>query len=75
MRHFIENYNDNGFNNLRFTIIYCLNNVAGLTDDEIDIFFSKKKVLDMNNGHETSWFKSRHDLNRKKRCDHEKLKH
>ena len=35
-RHFIETCNGNEFNNLRFTIVDCLNNVEGLTDDEID---------------------------------------
>ena len=44
MRHFIENCNDNGFNNLRFNIVNCLNNVEGLTDDEIDdLLFKKEK--------------------------------
>ena len=43
VRHFIENCNDNGFNNLRFTIIDCLNNVEGLTDDEIDDLLVKKE--------------------------------
>ena len=43
MRHFTENCNDNGFKNLRFTIADCLNNVEGLTDDEIDHLLLKKK--------------------------------
>ena len=43
MRHFTENCNDNGFKNLRFTIADCLNNVEGLTDDEIDHLLIKKK--------------------------------
>ena len=38
VRHFIENLNDNGFKNLRFTIVDCLNNV----DDEIDNLLLKK---------------------------------
>ena len=58
MRHFTENCNDNGFKNLRFTIADCLNNVEGLTDDEIDhLLLKKKKVLDKNIDHATSWFK------------------
>ena len=61
MRHFTENCNDNGFKNLRFTIADCLNNVEGLTDDEIDHLLlkkkKKKKVLDKNTDHATSWFK------------------
>ena len=36
MRDFIKTCNDNGFNNWRLTIVDCLNNVEGLTDDEID---------------------------------------
>ena len=36
VRHFVENCNDNGFSNFRFSIIDCLSNVEGLTDDEID---------------------------------------
>ena len=35
MRHFIENCNDNGFSNFRFSIYDCLTNVEGLIDDEI----------------------------------------
>ena len=35
-RRFIENCNNNGFNNFCFTIVDCLNNVDGLTADEID---------------------------------------
>ena len=43
MRHFIENCNLNGFNNLRFTIVDCLNNVDCLTDNEIDDLLLKKE--------------------------------
>ena len=58
VRHFIENCNDDGFNNLTFTIVDCLNNMEGLKDDEIDNFLLKKrKVLDKNISHATSWFK------------------
>ena len=59
MRHFIENCNDNGFNNLRFTIADSLNNVEGLTDDETFFFSSsqKRKVLQKKIGHGTLWFK------------------
>ena len=59
VRHFIENCNDNGFNNLRFTIVDSLNNVEGLTDDETFFFSSsqKREVLEKYIGHATSWFK------------------
>ena len=42
-KHFIENYNSNGFKNLRFTIVDCLYNEEGLKDDEIDDLFLKKE--------------------------------
>ena len=32
VRHLIKKCNDNEFNNLRFTIVDCLNNVNGLTE-------------------------------------------
>ena len=38
-----KNCNDNGFNNLKFTIVDCLNNVDGLRDDEIDDLLKKEK--------------------------------
>ena len=43
IRHFIENCNDNVFKNLRFTVVDCLNNADGLTDDEIDDLLLKKE--------------------------------
>ena len=55
--HFIENCNDHRFNNLRLTIVDCLNNVEGLTDDDIDHPLPKKEVLDENIGHATSCLK------------------
>ena len=76
MRHFIENCKDNGFNNLRFTIVDCLNNVDGLKDDEIeDLPFKKeifwiRKLITQYHG-----LYSKHELNIKKRCEHEKLNH
>ena len=51
--HFIQNCNDNRFNNLRLTIFDCLDNVEGLTDDDIDDPLPKKEVLDKNIGHAT----------------------
>ena len=53
--HFIENCNDIRFNNLRLTIFDCLNNMEGLTDDDIDDTLPKKVVLDENIGHATLW--------------------
>ena len=44
--HFIENYNDHRFNNLRLTIFDCLNNVEGLTDDDIDDPIPKTLMLE-----------------------------
>ena len=74
MRHFIENWSDNGFNNLRYTIVDCMNNADSLTADEIDVFLLEKEKswigtlvnqhLDLN---------SKHSLNRKKQCEHEQL--
>ena len=43
VRQFIENCNDNGFKNLKFAILDCLNKVDGLTDDEIDNLLLKKE--------------------------------
>ena len=40
---FIENCNDNWFNNLRLTIFDCLNNVEDLTDDDTDHPLPKKE--------------------------------
>ena len=75
VRHFIENCNENGFNNLRFIIVDCLNNVESLTDEEIKDLFKKEKFwisifVARNHG-----LYSKHDLNRKKRCELEKLNH
>ena len=55
--YFIENCNDDQFNNLRLTIFDCLNKVEGLTDDDIDDPLPKKEVLDKIIGHATSWVK------------------
>ena len=52
-----KNCDDHRFNNLRLTIFDCLNNVEGLTDDDIDDPLPKKEVLDKNIGHATSWVK------------------
>ena len=76
MRHFIENCNDGGFNNMRFSIVDCLNNMEGLTDDAIDALLLKKEkfwirtLVTQHHG-----LNSTHGLNRKKRCDREKLNH
>ena len=66
MRHFIENCNRNGFNNLRFTIVDCLNNVDCLTDNEIDDLLLKKEkscirtLVTQHHG-----LNSNHDVNKK----------
>ena len=76
MRYFIEISNDNRFNNLRFTIIHCLNNVYGLTNDEkVDLLLRKEKfwigtLVTKNQG-----LNSKQDLNRKKRCERKTLNH
>ena len=57
MGHFIENCNDNRFNKWILTRFDCLNNVEGLTDDDIDDPIPKTEVLDKNIGHATSWVK------------------
>ena len=59
MRHFIENCNDNGFSNFRLSIIDCLTNVEGLTDDEIDdlLLFCISAVVTQHHG-----LNSKHDL-------------
>ena len=49
--HFIQNCNDNRFNNLRLTIFDSLDKVEGLADDDIDHPLPKKEVLDKNIGH------------------------
>ena len=74
MRHFIENCNDNGFKNLRITIVNCLNNVDGLTNDEVgNLLLKKKKFWIVFTQHHD--LNSKHDLNRKKRCERKKLNH
>ena len=66
----------NGFSNLRFTIVDCLNNVKSLADDEIDDLVLKKEkfwirtLVTQHHG-----LNGKHDLNRKKRCEREKLNH
>ena len=61
MTHLFENCNDNGFNNLRFTVVDCLNNVDALTADEIeDPFF--EKILDKGISQAASWFKKKASL-------------
>ena len=64
-KHFAENCNGSGFNNLRFIIVDSLNNVESLTNDDIDNLLLKK---------ENFWIRalvmqhhglnSKHDLNR-----------
>ena len=67
VKHFIENCNNNGFNNLRFTIVDCLYNEEDLTGDEIDDHFLKKEkfwirtLVTQHHG-----LNSKHDLKRKK---------
>ena len=66
--HFIENCNDNGFSNLKFTIVDCLNNVEDLTDDEIDhLLLKKEKFWIRTSVTQHHGLNSKHDLNRKKR--------
>ena len=66
-KHFIENCNNNGFNNLRFIIVDYLCNEEGLTGDEIDNHFLKKEkfwirtLVTQHHG-----LNSKHDLKRKK---------
>ena len=69
VKHFIENCNDNGFNNLRFTIVDCLNNVDSLKNDEIDdLLLKKEKFWIRTLAMQHHGLNSKHDLNRKKRC-------
>ena len=64
----------NGFNDLRFTIVDSLNNADSLTNDEIDDLLLKKEkfwirtLVTQHHG-----LNSKHDLNRKKRWEREKL--
>ena len=72
MRHFIENCIDYGFKILRFTTVDCLNNVDGLRDDEIDNVLLKREkfwIRTLVKPHHR--LNSKHDLNRKKRCERE----
>lgn len=47
LRHFIENRNDNSFNNLTFIIDGCLKNIDRLQFDKANhVLFEKKNVLD-----------------------------
>ena len=74
VKHFIENCNNNGFNNLRCTIVDCLYNVEGLTVYEIDDLLLKKEkfwIRTLVTQH-CGW-NSKHDLKRKKLRQHEKL--
>ena len=75
MRHFIGNCNDNGFNNLRFTIMDWLNNVDGLTAEIDDLLLEKEKFWIRALVTQHHGLNKKHDLNRKKRCEHEKLNH
>ena len=76
VKHFIKNCNDNGFNNLRFPIVDCLNNVDSLTNDEIDdLLLKKEKFWTRTLVTQHHGLNSKHDLNRKKRCEREKLNH
>ena len=69
VKHFIENCNDNGFNNLRFTIVDCLNNVDSLKNDEIDdLLLKKEKFWIRTLAMQHHGLNSKHDLNRKKQC-------
>ena len=73
-RHFIENCNNNGFNNLRCTIDDCLFNEKGLIDDEIDDLFLKKEKFSIRTlVTQHHGLNSKHDVKRKKLCEHEKL--
>ena len=73
-RRFIENCSDNGFKNLRFTIVDCFNNVDGLTDDEIDdLLLKTEKFWIRTLVMQRHGLNSKHDLNRTKRCERGKL--
>ena len=67
VKHFIENCDDNGFNNLRFTIVDYLSNEDGLAADEMDHLLLKNEkfwirvLITQHNG-----LINKHDLNRKK---------
>ena len=73
---FIEDCSDNRFNNLRLTIFDCLNNVEGLTDDNIDNPLPKKEkfwiriLVTQHHG-----LNSKDEVNRKNQCKREKLNH
>ena len=76
MGHFIENCNDNRFNNFGLTIFDCLNNLEGLTDDDIDDPRRKKEkfwIRILVTQHHA--LNSKHEVNRKKQCEREKLNH
>ena len=70
MRHFIENFNNNGFNNMRFAIVYCLYNVEDLTD--YDLLLKKEKFWIRTLVTQHHGLDSKHDL-KKKLCEHENL--
>ena len=72
MRHFIENFNNNGFNNMRFTIVYCLYNVEDLTD--YDLLLKKEKFWIRTLVTQHHGLDSKHVL-KKKLCEHENLNH
>ena len=73
VKHFIENCNDNVFNNLRFAIADCLNNVDSFTND--DLILKKEEFWIRTLVTQRHGLNSKHDLNRKKRCEYEKLNH
>ena len=76
VRHFIENCNDYGFNKLRYANVDGLNNVHGLKAEETDDLILKKKkfrirtLITQHHG-----FNDKHDFNRKRWCEREKLNH
>ena len=52
---------------MRFTIVDYLNNVEGLTNyEKEDLLLKKRKILDKNISHATSWFKWQAWLKQKK---------
>ena len=76
VRHFIEGCpgNENPCENLRFHIIDCVDNNNGYTSDQIDeLLLEKEKMWIKNLVTAHKGMNSSHDLNRRNRCEREKL--
>ena len=74
-KHFIEeSRDDNPCGHTRFHIYDCLDNVEGLSDEEIDaLLLEKEKFWIRNFVAVHKGMNSHHDLNRKKRTEQEKF--